>query len=93
MVKSSPMPRSRRVYARPAAGCAVSPAMFALGVLVICFGAGLAGSTLFSLIAGIDVGFFDLAIGGMFLAFSWQSAKFGFDVMTGRQTLTGQYVR
>lgn len=83
---SSPLPYSAKTPPdRP-----VSPLAKALGLLAAAFGFGLGALTLAGAVSGYAaIGFFDLTIGGMFLAFSYQSAKFGLDVIAGRQALTG----
>ncbi len=65
-----------------------------LGVLAATFGFCLMGLTLAGAIAGImAIGFFDICVGGMIIAFSMQSMKFGYEVAMGRQTITGEIIR
>ena len=62
----------------------------AFGALCTVFGAALLTLTLAGAISGYAaVGFFDIALGAMFIAFSGQSMKFGYQVMIGRQTAGG----
>jgi hypothetical protein len=87
---SSPLPHSPNTGSGPR----VPPVSKALGLLAVAFGCGLAGLTLAGAISGYAaIGIFDLTIGGMFLAFSYQSAKFGMDVTAGRQSLAGHTLR
>lgn len=72
----------------------VSPVSMVLGYLALAFGCILATLTLTGAASGYAaIGFFDLTIGGMFLAFSYQSAKFGLDVTAGRLSVTGHVLR
>ena len=92
-MKSSPLPRSTGVSAGPMRANQVSLVSMFLGGLALAVGVGLALLTLAGAIDGFAViGFYDLAVGGMFLAFSWQSSKFGYEVITGRQTVTGEII-
>lgn len=69
----------------------VSAVSMVLGFLVLSFGLILAALTIAGAVSGYAaIGFFDLAVGSMFLMFSWQSAKFGLDVTAGRQSITGR---
>ena len=87
---SSPAPHPSNTPSRQR----VSPVSMVLGFLALAFGCTLAALTLAGAFSGYAaIGFFDLAVGSMFLMFSWQSAKYGLDVTAGRQTVLGETVR
>ena len=65
----------------------------AVGLLAGVFGVGLTGATLVAWVDGYDeCGFFDFAIGAMYVWFGWYAVKYGYKVATGRQTAAGQAV-
>lgn len=92
---SSPLPYSKEAQPK---GVQANPRIplvsMVLGLMALAFGCGLAGLTLVGAISGYAaIGVFDLTIGAMFLAFSFQSARFGLDVTAGRQSVTGHALR
>ena len=65
----------------------------AMGMCAAVFGVALTVLTIAGAIDGYAaIGFYDICIGGMIVAFGLQSIKFGFAVSNGRQTITGHLV-
>jgi hypothetical protein len=70
----------------------VGPLAQALGVLSVGFGVGLMVLTLAGAADGYAaIGLYDIMVGSMFVAFSYKAIRFGYDVVTGRQTIYGEW--
>ncbi len=90
-MKSSPLPRSGKSSAGRAPANPVSLVSQVLGGLALVFGIGLVIQILAGAVDGFAaIGAYDIAVGSMFLVFSWQSSKFSYEVITGRQSVTGK---
>lgn len=90
-MKTNPLPHSAGISTRAISVKPVSLVSTILGCLALVFGVGLAVLTLAGAADGFAaIGFYDIAVGSMFLTFSWYASKFGYEVVTGRQSVTGE---
>ena len=63
------------------------------GAAALFLGAMLIGAMCYAIFFGLGHGgFFDWTIAAMTVAFGYKSIMFGHDVVTGRQTVVGEYV-
>ncbi len=84
--------RRRSDAPRPSGPVDAGPLAQAIGVCSAGGGLALLVLTLAGAVDGYAaIGFYDVTIGGMFIAFSYKAIRFGIDVVTGRQTIYGEW--